>query len=189
MDSTSIYQKIRNLLKWGRVSRPGDDVADIPVQQVSYLGKVADAVMWFPFGFHANVPADELAVLMALQGNPEARIGLPGSPQSRPRVVAGEVVVYHPSTGASLKFNSDGTITITSIGVLTINAPQVTMNGNLFVNGTAVVTGNVFLFANVSATFGTAAFGAAVTAAGTSIGSTHAHSGVTPGVGTSGPPV
>ena len=94
---------LKQLLRWARISLAGDDVAQYPVQQTEYLGKTGYALMWFPYGFHANVPADTLTLLLSLQGNSESRVALPGSGPSRPRVAEGEVVVFHPPRSAAAR--------------------------------------------------------------------------------------
>lgn len=112
---------IRSLLRWSRITKAGDDTADFPVQQVGYLAKVGNSVMWFPYGMHANVPVDELCLMVSMQGNPEARVSIPGSPQKRVKpLAASEVVFFHPDTGSKLHFKSNGDIDIESTGAVNI---------------------------------------------------------------------
>lgn len=143
MPSSTSVRMIRNLLRWCRISRDGDDAGIFPIQQVAYLGKVGNAVTWFPYGFHANVPADELAVLFSMGGNPEARAVLPGSPRERPKVVAGEVVVYHPTTGTEIHFRANGDLEIASTGDVTVTATnaKVTATATATVDGATVDLG------------------------------------------------
>lgn len=122
MASSSPSAIIKRLLRWANVSRDGDDAGNYPIQQVTYLGKAGDALMWFPYGYHAVVPADTLTFLASMQGNPEARVGIPGSPTLRPRIVSPEVVVFHPPTGSKIHFRANGDIEVTSIGDVKITA-------------------------------------------------------------------
>ena len=109
----NLRNTIRSLLRWARVTRVGDDTADFPVQQVGYLAKIGDSVMWFPYGMHANVPVDELCLMVSMQGNPEARVSIPGSPQKRVKpLAASEVVFFHPDTKSKLHFKANGDIEI-----------------------------------------------------------------------------
>jgi hypothetical protein len=111
----SIKNMVRSLLRFARTTKAGDDTGDFPVQQVGYLAKVGDTVMWFPYGMHANIPADELVLMVSMQGNPEARVSIPGSPQKRVKpLAASEVVFFHPSTGSKLHFKANGDIEIMS---------------------------------------------------------------------------
>jgi hypothetical protein len=111
----SIRNTIKSLLRLARVAKAGDDTEEFPIQQVAYLGKVGNTVMWFPYGMHANIPADELVLMVAMQGNPEARVSFPGSPQKRVKPLAGtEVTFFHPVTGSKLHFKADGSIEIES---------------------------------------------------------------------------
>jgi len=104
---------VKSLLRWARTTREGDDSKDFPVQQVGYLAKVGDSLMWFPYGMHANVPVDELVLMVSMQGNPEARVSIPGSPKKRVKPLASsEVVFFHPNTGSKLHFKANGDIEI-----------------------------------------------------------------------------
>jgi phage gp45-like len=114
-----VARAIKNVIRWALTSRDGDDAGDFPAVQVGYLGKVGDAVAWYPYGLHANVPAGELAVILSMQGNPEARVALPGSPKSRPHpIAAGEVVLYHPATGSRIHLKANGDVVIDAVGDL-----------------------------------------------------------------------
>lgn len=122
----NVKNMIRSLLRWARVTKAGDDTADFPVQQVGYLAKVGDSVMWFPYGMHANIPADELVLMVSMQGNPEARVSIPGSPQKRVKpLAASEVVFFHPNTGSKLHFKANGDIEINTIGKTTLGVETV----------------------------------------------------------------
>jgi cytoskeletal protein CcmA (bactofilin family) len=106
---------IKGLIRWARTTKSGPDDLDFPYQQVSYQGKVGDAIMWFPYGYHANLPPDYLNAIIALGGNPEARVALPGSPQQRIYPIAeSEVVVYHPVKKSKIHFRANGDIEITT---------------------------------------------------------------------------
>lgn len=74
-----------------------------------------------------------------------------------------------------IQFNGDG-ITITSPTAITINVPQLTVNGDFTLNGTFNQTGGT-----------TATFSGDVTAQGTSL-HTHTHGGVQTGGGNTGAP-
>ena len=67
---------IKNILRWARITAPGADDKQFPAQQMEYLGKVADGVMLFPYGMHGNVPADVLALIGSVQGNPDNRVAI-----------------------------------------------------------------------------------------------------------------
>ncbi len=134
---------IKSLLRWARTTKEGADLKDFPVQQVGYLGKVGDSVMWFPYGMHANIPVDELVLMVSMQGNPEARVSIPGSPQKRVKpLAASEVVFFHPDTGSKLHFKANGDIEISStkdVRVLVAGNMLADVEGNLI----ADVEGNL----------------------------------------------
>lgn len=183
MASSSSVRMIRNLLRWCRISRDGDDAGDFPIQQVDYQGKVGDAVVWFPYGLHANIPTGELAVMLGIGGNAEGRVVMPGSPNQRPKVAAGEVVIYHPPSGSKVHFRANGDIEITSTSKVKIDAPSAELTGDVTVAGDLTVTGDAIL-------------GTTVTSGGKDISDTHTHTAGTyldstpaPVTGVSGPVV
>ncbi len=139
---------LKRLLRWAKTTRDGgDDDQLFPTQQVTYLFKTSKATMWFPFGYHANVTAGQLAMLFSMQGNTEAAVALPGSPRERPALEPGEVAVFLPSGtgGAMMTLKADGTIVVKSTVGITLDA-DVTVTGNMTVQGdtalAAVVTSN-----------------------------------------------
>jgi phage gp45-like len=81
---------------------------------MEYLGKVADGGMLFPYGMHGNVPADFLALIGAVQGNPDNRVVIGVMPKDRPTLKAGEVAFYHPPTRALIKWDENGNLSITT---------------------------------------------------------------------------
>jgi phage baseplate assembly protein gpV len=107
-------QSIKNMLRWARITAPGSDDKQFPTQQMEYLGKVADGAMLFPYGMHGNVPADFLALIGAVQGNPDNRVAIGVLPKDRPTLKDGEVAFYHPPTGALIKWDENGNLLITT---------------------------------------------------------------------------
>jgi phage gp45-like len=121
------------------------------VQQVSYRGRTANAMMWFAYGHHANLPVDVLAQLVATSGRPESRIAFPGSPLERPTGGdPGDVFWFHPQTGSRFHFKANGEVEATC--------------GKLTITGDLTVTG-------------ASALGSTVTSGGTDISDTHTHEG------------
>ncbi len=136
---------VKSLLRWARTTKAGDDSKDFPVQQVGYLAKVGDSLMWFPYGMHANVPVDELVLMVSMQGNPEARVSIPGSPKKRVRPLASsEVVFFHPNTGSKLHFKANGDIEIEATRDLNVKVAG-NMLADVEGNMTADVEGNIDL--------------------------------------------
>lgn len=107
---------LRKLLRWGRITKAGPDTGQFPIQQTEYLGKAADAVIVLPYGFHANVPSDALALLLSIQGNPDNRAAIPLSVKQRPQLAEGDVAFFHPATGAYMVWKN---------GVLEVHGPVV----------------------------------------------------------------
>jgi phage gp45-like len=166
---TLLRNVIKNLLRWANITKSSDDSAGYPIQQLSYLGKVADSIILFPYGMHANIPADNIVLMFSVQGHEENRAALPITGPGRPKLKTGEVAIFNKESGAVITLKQSGEIEIT--------APSgVTVAGDLAVNGNLTVTGDTALGANV-------------TSNSINIGSTHTHSGVTSGPSNTGPPV
>lgn len=153
-----LAEKIKRVLRQCRISRDGDDLGDFPIQQVEYLGKVGDAAMWFPFGFHANVNEDSLGMMFTISGNDDARVVFAGSPEKRPRLEPGELVVFHPKTQSRIHFKANGDVEITSTTKLKVDTPtvqftgNVDIDGNLNVDGDAVIDGDADVAGTVTGT-------------------------------------
>jgi hypothetical protein len=152
------------MLRLCRVSQDATDEGKRPVHQVSYQGRPGDAVAWYSYGYHALPPLDTLALLLSLNGNAEARVILPGSPTDRPLIALGEVVIYHPATGAKLHFRASGDIEATPG-----TGAQFRVLGDFEVTGATTLS-------------------ATVTSNGKDISDTHTHDGGTIGAGDTGPP-
>jgi len=140
---------IKTLIKWVRVTDPGDNKDQFYNQKVEYLGKQGKAIILFPYGIHANVPGDNLALAFAAQGNEDNRACIPIDAKSRPELLAGEVAIYHPVNQSIIKFSGSGDIDITT-------------------NGSVTITGNVSITGDLSIAGG-------VTNNGSDIGETHGH--------------
>lgn len=163
-----MISQLKNLLRWAKITMTGDDSASFPIQQVTYLGKTADAYVLFPFGLHANLTEDSLVAMFAMHGQEENRVVIGGTPTKRPTLAGGEVALYHPDTLYMIKFDTNGDLLIT--------APNVQFTGNVVIDGNLTVNGDTALGANV-------------TSNGVNISDTHVHSGVQSGASNTGAPV
>ena len=184
-----VVNMIKSLMRWAVVSAFSADDKAFPIHKIEYMGKVSDAVAWYPFGYHANPDKDALAIMIAMGSNPENRVILPGSPKERlgsnlpTPLEKGEVLIFHPETESFIHFTKDG--------VIKIKADKLDLIGNTKMSGSSfqfVFAGNDFNF-----------IGATVQILGLVsiklIGTTtiegrlfldHTHSGVQTGVGNTG---
>lgn len=164
---------IKNLLRWARITKAGSDDKQFAVQQMEYMGKVADGLIVFPYGIHGNVPADSLALMFAVNGSSDNRAAIAWTPKDRPKLADGEVAFYHPPTDAFIIWRASGELDIEtgSAGTKDINikTSKVKITGDLEVTGSTTL-------------------GATVTSNGKDISDTHTHGGVEPGAGNTGAP-
>lgn len=141
----------RNMIKRAVITLGGTDDKELPIQQLSYNGKVADAEIIFPYGVHANLSADNntLCILFAVDGQEDYRAAMGYTPALRPKPLAeGEVVFYHPLTQSKIHFRNNGDIDVDVTGEdgdlnVTIKKDlNITVGGdvNIDVTGTANIT-------------------------------------------------
>ncbi len=142
---------IARVVRWAVVEAPGNDTDPYPTQRMGFLGKIGTSQTWFPYGFSAHAPAGALALMFAVGGDSDAHVHLPGSPQSRPELKQGEVVMYHPASGAKVHFQEDGSIEVTSAidvtinggAAVNVNAINIGLTGDVTITGNAVVSGTM----------------------------------------------
>ena len=143
----------RNILRLARITKAGADDKQLPEQQLSYLGKVANSVMSFPYGYHGNMPPDFLALIGSVQGHADNRVVIGCLPKKRPTLVEGECAFYHPPTDAFIIWRADGSLDIETgtEGTADINIKAATVNitadvnvvGNTTFTGTVMANGKV----------------------------------------------
>ena len=133
---------LRKLIRWARISKAGTDDKQFAVQQVDYMGKTADTMMIFPYGTHANVPADSLALMFSVQGDAANRASIAWEPKERPTLAEGEVAFYHPLIPNFLiKLQANGEMLIKSDVKVFMDAPSTEITGDLTVGGDFNVDG------------------------------------------------
>ena len=127
---------------WAKVTRKGSEQGVYPVQQGTFLGRVADFFALFPYGMHANLPPDQTAFVVDVHG----RVIIGTSAVGRITVEEGEVVFFHPQTKAKIHFKASGDIDIDTTeasGDVNINTGNVNIEGDLNVSGAIVAVGEV----------------------------------------------
>jgi phage baseplate assembly protein gpV len=130
---------------------------------MEYLGKVADGLIVFPYGLHGNVPADALALMFAVQGNPDNRAAIAWTPKNRPKLADGEVAFYHPLLpNLIIKLQANGKMLVKSGVSVDVDAPEATFSGNVTIAGNLTVAG-------------TSTFNGTMTNNGKDVGDTHGH--------------
>jgi phage gp45-like len=133
-----MQQSNRKLIRFARITATGTDEGHVATQQMEYLGKVADGLIVFPYGLHGNVPADALALMMSVGGDPDNRAAIAWTAKDRPKLEPGEVAFYHAPTDAVMIWRTGGHMEITTgeqgQGNVTINCSQANINASDSVN-------------------------------------------------------
>lgn len=148
------WAKLQRLIRWGSVVRDGKDDKPYPIQQVRYMDKVADTVMLFPYGMHANVDGESLGPMFIFGGSEEDRAMLATSMTRRSALKAGEVEIYSPVTRSRVTFKADESIEVEGKDIKVIASGD--LSATVAGNATADVTGDVTVDAggNLSTTVG-----------------------------------
>jgi phage baseplate assembly protein V len=139
-----------------------------------------DVILCNGFASNSNPPVGTPCVVLAVNGDLYNKYAFPFNLEDAIRVHVGEKIIY-TQYGSKIYLKKNGDIDITSTKNVNVTAnetnitsPSMTLNGDVKINGSLIVSGNSTL-----------------TGAGTSIAGvtflTHTHSGVTVGPGTTGP--
>lgn len=121
-------------------------------------------------------------VVMFHEDDPDSAIALGRlfSDQDQPPVAQSGEMVFQTKSGIVLKLDKDGKVALTTAGHdVTVNAG----GGNV-----AITAANLNLTGNLHVTGDLVAAGGVFTHNGHDVGSTHEHTGVSPGAGLTGPP-
>jgi hypothetical protein len=123
-----IVNMLKSIVRWAVVALWSGDTGDFPIHKITYMGKVADATAWYPYGYHANPSVDALGLMFSVNGDPENRVIFPGSPKERngtllpTPLLAGEVLLYHPITQSFVHLKLDGNIDVQASGGVNVTA-------------------------------------------------------------------
>ena len=164
----SVFRKIRNMIRWGSITNPGNDSGKYTKSQIKYMFKTKNNIIFmYPYGTSGKPPIDTLSVILNV-GDEDDVVALSLSGDGRTSgKINGEFEVGNFVKGTRIYFHDNGDISIQSKGKTIIHS-------DLEVRGDISAT-------NVNAS-------ADVTAGAISL-SSHTHGGVTPGPGFTGPPV
>ncbi len=139
----NILQRLKSMFKFGYVSNIEDDAGDLPVAQYTYHGQAKDIVTIYPYGFCANAPADNLAVVVNM-GTTDQKIVFTASGKDRfKNLKGGEVVVGNFVTGDFVKFNAEKKIEVVSKNSVDITAPDINLNGRTTIKGDVTLFGGL----------------------------------------------
>lgn len=134
---------------WGRITGK-DKQLKYPDQQAAFLGRIGDYTIVFPYGLYADLPAETLLKEIA------PKVAVPVTVDRPSDTEQDEPVLFHPATGTRIIMRNNGDVDIIAAGDVNVQAANVTMTGNLTVQG------------NTS-------LGATVTSNGKDISDTHGH--------------
>lgn len=181
----SVLTKVKEIIRWARVTRAAAGSNAFHVQQVEYSGKIGDCLMIFPYGLHANLTPDSLVAMFSVGSDASNRAGIGWTADTRPDLKEGEVAVYHPRSGTLIKLNESGGINVVSVSEVTVDAPKVTLTAEDIVSNSTnytINTANFQLNCESGAIVASSSFDftGVVTANGKDIDDTHTHKAGTP---------
>lgn len=189
-------------IKQSRTTKKVNDSKEFPLVQVTYLERISDAVIAESYGVHGSAPVGTPCLMVTVNNDPANRYVIPLSAIIRPKgLKEGEFIAGNFQVGSTIKFDEEGNITADSIknvtvnalaGLVTVNSPISTFNGNVVVNGLLTLNGDGL--GGTSTLKGVIDNQAAISGAGTVISNgkrlhDHIHSGVDTGPDNTGAPV
>jgi len=206
-------------IKQALTTKPSADDTEYPLVQVTYLEKVADTVMAYPYGTHGNPPVGSPCLMLTVGNDESNRWIIPISALTRNKGLkegefeSGNFItkattkylengdIEQSAPGGKIKITAADNVEITSVIKVIIDAPETVLdspitrvNGALILNPINAPGGtNSSLAGNIDSTAvidnqGSIAGIGSIAAGGKDL-ETHIHSGVTTGVGNTGPPV
>lgn len=163
---------IKKLIRLAIISAVSDDDQQFPEQQIKYKGKVANAIMLWPYGMHGNAAIDSLLLMMNIGADDSNRAGIPLSLKDRPMMAADEFCLFHPKTQSIIHFksnsgdididvvkNNQGNININAVQAnitasnsVTIDTPETTITGNVQIDGALNVNQDITGLMDIIAT-------------------------------------
>ena len=135
-----LLNTIKSICRFGLVTGKVDNSKSFATQQITYLGKVSDCAMLFPYGLYSHASRDDsLIAFYSMGGDEDNKLGMPYAPYKRPiDLQEGEVALYHPRSEASVKLRNNGDIEISTgnslAGNVIINCADATINASNDVN-------------------------------------------------------
>ena len=147
----TIDQKLKNLIRFIRVTLTGGDQGNFPASQIQSVGgKTSDNItQMLPYGLFVNAPKNTYGLGFQISAQEEALVVIPCNPVDnngnslRPKgLKEGEVALCNVLTGAIIKLDALGNINISAkTGNLNINGDlNITVSGNATINAQGTST-------------------------------------------------
>jgi hypothetical protein len=110
-----MLEKLKSIIKWGRVSR--EDASDTDINQILQVetvgGKPKPVYIALPYGVSANIPDDTTIIMLSSGGSGQDQAGIPTRPEDRFKgLKVWEIKIGNYKTKANVFFNDDGQIEI-----------------------------------------------------------------------------
>ena len=143
--------QVSGIVRRSQITRGSADANSFQTAQVSYMGRVSDTEILWPYGMYGSVPINSLCVTFAVNGQEENKVTLPARSHKRIRrnLKVGEVGIGNFNTQSEVFFNSDGDVEINAKKNLKITVTgdcEISVSGNVTITGgTITLAGNVAL--------------------------------------------
>lgn len=122
---------LSKLIRWAVITAFCKNDKQFAVQQISHMGKTSDALIVFPWGFHANPGAGVLALRLAVQGNTDNAAAMPTDPKAKSMFAEDDSGLFHPPTGSFFICRAGGGMDIETgdggSGNVNVNAAKVNL--------------------------------------------------------------
>ena len=143
--------KVTGIVRRSEITRVATDKNAFQTAQISYMDRVSDTEILWPYGMYGSVPVNSLCVTLAVGAQEENKVTFPARAHTRTRrnLKSGEVGFGNFTTKSEVFFDADGNIliiakkdlTITVEGEATIKATNVTIDAGIVTLGDRVNLG------------------------------------------------
>lgn len=125
-----------------------------PTHGISYLGKLAKALVISPYGYYSNSDEDTLSIVFTTLESSELKTIVGFIPKNRPTLSKGEVAIYRPLGDAIIKFLNNGNIEISTTNDIDVSCNNLVANtsGTVTINSTGSINLASSQDVNISAT-------------------------------------
>jgi hypothetical protein len=130
---------------WGKITGK-DERKQQPRQQASFLGRVGDYNLVFPYGLYGDLPANTLLQEIA------PGVAIPVTVKRPSDTEQGEPVFFHPATNTRIIARNSGDLDVFSDTAVNVTAPLTTFSGDVQIDGALNVDNDITGLTNIIAT-------------------------------------
>lgn len=133
---------MRKDIKQADTTSVTNDSGKYPVVQITYLEKVSDSVVVYPYGTSGSPPLGSRCLLVTLLGDESVKFAIPLSSEFRPKnLLENEFACGNFKVGSIIHFKANGDIDIECQNEMNVTASKINVTGDIIVTGDVISNG------------------------------------------------